>query len=77
MTDDRWRDTYDTWKLASPYDSDEPAPQTDPGECELCRGSGVILVNRHGCYSGAGPWDEHMGAALWERECPSCACLSG
>ena len=23
---ERWRDTYDSWKLASPYDEDGPDP---------------------------------------------------
>lgn len=30
MSDDRWRDTYDAWKLACPYD-DEPEKV-----CEVC-----------------------------------------
>jgi DnaJ-class molecular chaperone len=72
MSDDRWRDTYDAWKLASPYDNDEIEVQTDLGECLTCKGSGIILVNRHGGYLGAGPWDEHMGDGIWERNCPAC-----
>lgn len=34
MTDDRWRDTYDEWKLACPYD-DDPEDQCDHEEYEV------------------------------------------
>jgi hypothetical protein len=29
MSDDRWRDTYDEWKLRSPYDDERPADGQD------------------------------------------------
>lgn len=32
MTDDRWRDSYDSWKLASPYDEPPYAAE------HLCQG---------------------------------------
>lgn len=46
---------YDAWKLACPYDSDEPERQEDHGPCRLCKGSGIIAVNSRGQYRGAGP----------------------
>ena len=70
MTDDRWRATYDAWKLASPYDSDEPEPQTDPGECRTCRGSGVIAY-RGSCHC-AGPLPDPAPRGWNEATCPSC-----
>jgi hypothetical protein len=29
LSDDRWRDSYDAWKLASPYDNQEDGPDYD------------------------------------------------
>lgn len=72
MADDSWRDTYDSWKLASPYDSDEPEPQTDPGECNLCRGSGVIGSTARGRFLGAGPLPDPPPAGVYEATCPGC-----
>lgn len=34
MNDDRWRDSYDAWKLRSPYD-DEPEQDCDHVEYEV------------------------------------------
>lgn len=36
MIDDRWRDTYDAWKLTSPYDDveDEPDEPLDLGPAD-------------------------------------------
>lgn len=38
MTDDRWRSTYDAWKLASPED------ELPPLDCDVCGGQGWVVA---------------------------------
>lgn len=35
MADDSWRDTYDEWKLACPYDDEQPEDTCDHEEYEV------------------------------------------
>jgi hypothetical protein len=35
FTDDRWRDSYDAWKLATPPEYEEPEGEEDCDEDEL------------------------------------------
>lgn len=54
MGDDRWRDTYDDWKLRSPYD-DEPEVECDHAEydvdwegratCDYCRARWWLIAD--------------------------------
>ena len=69
---ERWRGSYDAWKTASPYDSDAPESQTDPGPCRLCRGSGSIVTMLFGRYKGPGPLPDPPPRGLYERDCPNC-----
>lgn len=62
---------YDAWKTRSPYE-EELEPQTDPGPCELCRGTGVIITNRAGRYVGGGILPDPAPRGLLESDCPNC-----
>ncbi len=61
---------YDDWKTREPDHG--PEMQTDPGPCDLCKASGVIVTNRHGRYIGAGPLPDPAPRGFWESDCPSC-----
>lgn len=51
MADDSWRDTYDEWKLACPYDDEQPEDTCDHEEYE------VDWEGRAEChYCGANWW---------------------
>jgi tRNA(Ile2) C34 agmatinyltransferase TiaS len=41
MNDDKWRDSYDAWKLAGPYDDDEDV-------CPQCEGDPDYHMNNDG-----------------------------
>lgn len=64
---------YDAWKLACPYDSDEPERQEDPGPCRLCNGSGEIAVSVsfRGGYIGPGPVPDYADGVRGVT-CDSC-----
>lgn len=62
---------YDAWKLACPYDSDEPERQEDAGKCRLCNGSGEIAMSLRGRYVGAGPVPDYA-RGVRGVPCDSC-----
>lgn len=70
---EHWRNTYDAWKLASPYDDyDGPEPQEDPGTCRRCNGSGWIGVTASsGRYVGPGPVPEDA-RGFRDARCDGC-----
>jgi DnaJ-class molecular chaperone len=75
MADDDWKRTYDEWKLRTPpeYECDDPPSRQDPGECERCRGSGWIVVNRLGRYIAAGPVPDYSRSRfVFDEPCDGC-----
>jgi len=62
--DDKWRDTYDQWKLASPYDDYE-----DPeDECPNCGGEGYV----YSCWTEYACVDPESGCCQCEMRCDWC-----
>jgi hypothetical protein len=71
VSDDRWKGSLDAWKTREP-ECDDPRSQ-EPGECERCRGSGWIIVNRLGRYLAAGPRPDYSSRRfVFCEPCDGC-----
>lgn len=67
MSDDAWRDTYDAWKLASPYD--EWDGEDEPGcTCPRALGAGGMRMTDEWCPLHGRDPDAEYDAMRDERD---------